>query len=364
MKKIVLTACAAAALLIGCNRDEIIETNPQNAISFDNAFVDHTTRATEINKENLTEFYVHSVRTNPAGEISDIFKNTRVYREGTAPENYVYKYDDTRYWFDGSYEFLACNMPMPITVPNEQQGVSLQYGNDGLLNSGKLTYNPLDPEKDLITAFATRAVSGNATTGTEKLSLTFNHLMSEVAFEITNSLGNAYHLEINKTSEDALCLNLNSPEYGAYYFADKNWVQGINGTWSPIDFAPEDITIPGDPGTSGREHIFESVSKFMFPTSSGTKLTLHPSVRIAIEFKDGGLVQVLEVKDSEEGKVLDGIRFEPGKKYLIKMNITPEVINAQTIEFDVFEVEDFKYPDFSHQTGGIEEIQDDHQNKW
>ena len=349
MKRIILSAMAAAALLCSCNRDEIVETNPQNAISFDNAFVDHTTRATEITKDDLTEFYVHGIRKDNNQNVITVFDNARVYREGEKPENYVYKYDDTRYWFDGNYEFVACNLSDANTeIPPI---VTMTPGDDRLLSSGKLIYT-MDPETDLIVAEAKRTVSENATVGTEKVDLTFNHLMSEIAFEITNSLGNAYDLVINgaTNTEDnnASCILLRYPQYGTYHFSDSTWTVGNrmqSGTIT-IDMVPTSVTIPGNPGSEGNaENIFRTDSKFVYPTASGYgQEWMHAWIRIDI-VHNGENVPAYTLDKNQLADMLDGIpmgvRFEPGKKYLIKINVSPETINAKEIEFTVEKVNDY-----------------------
>ena len=343
MKRIILTALAAAALLSSCNRDEIVETNPQNAISFDNAFVDHATRATEITKDNLTEFYVHGVR-NDGKNVMTVFDNTRVYREESAPENYTYKYDDTRYWFDGNYEFMACNVS---SANAGRPKVTLEPGDDGLLSSGRLKYT-IDPETDLIMARADRTVSENATVGTGKVELTFNHLMSEIAFEITNSLGNAYDLVFNNDgTNNATMILVRCPGDGSYNFAQAAWDSNFNSTWQTLEMVPSVTTIPGNPGNPGdADNVFRTDGKFIYPSAKNTtEYMMHAWIKIAI-VQHGGTVPdyVLEKNEfnyyNSQGIPL-GIKLEPGKKYLIKINVTPESINAKEIEFDVTEVNSF-----------------------
>ena len=59
MKKYLYIALAAAALT-SCSSDEAIEMVEKRAIGFDNVFVNNATRATDLNKDNITEFGVYA----------------------------------------------------------------------------------------------------------------------------------------------------------------------------------------------------------------------------------------------------------------------------------------------------------------
>ena len=103
MKKYLYIALAAAALT-SCSSDEAIEMVEKRAIGFDNVFVNNATRATDLNKDNITEFGVYaSVSANNTQGM--ILSNERVYKPEGKTE---FGYDNTQYWIaSAQYDFTA-----------------------------------------------------------------------------------------------------------------------------------------------------------------------------------------------------------------------------------------------------------------
>ena len=80
MKKVFIAILAVAAFA-ACNKAEVVESAPVAAIAFENAFVDNTTKATDITKANLSDFGVYGTVTK--GENAAlIFNNQTVSKSG------------------------------------------------------------------------------------------------------------------------------------------------------------------------------------------------------------------------------------------------------------------------------------------
>ena len=170
MKRFLFLGIAATAMLASCTNDETVEMNPQNAIGFE-TFVDKSTRATDVTKDNLRAFKVWA------------YQGTRPILTGeevTKPES-DWGYTNTQYWVkDQTYNFHAiapvdCVTGDSYTYNGTSAAPSIQF-----TNSVGLT--------DLIYASVSRPCTNPA--DEDEVELTFKHLLSRVRFNFTESFAN------------------------------------------------------------------------------------------------------------------------------------------------------------------------------
>lgn len=171
MKKILLSVLAVAAM-VACSKEYTVVA-PQNndAIGF-NTHVDKATRvATDITSANIQDFGVYASVTNTVNESARILTNETVTRNGND-----WSYANTQYWVPGNiYNFVAIAPKI---------GAQWSYSTGNLAQNGEITFNneAALAEQDLLFAARTNVAAGTL----EKVGLTFNHLLSRVAFKFTN----------------------------------------------------------------------------------------------------------------------------------------------------------------------------------
>ena len=173
MKKIFIAALAIAALA-ACNKTEVIGMNDNNAIAFDNAFVDNATKSVNdpsFTNDNLfTDFAVFGFVKGAV-----LFDGTQVSKSITNTElKSDWKYAGTQYWIAGAnYNF---NAVAPMTdggwtkTAAAAASTTLSFTNNGTT--------------DLLYATAAQEgkVSGNA-----QVAFSFRHVLSKVKFSFENA---------------------------------------------------------------------------------------------------------------------------------------------------------------------------------
>lgn len=172
MKKTLFTILAAAAL-VACAKEEVVTVN-QEAIAFENAFVDNATKSVVdpsfTNTNLFTDFAVFGFV-----EGAVLFDGTKVSK-GITNNDLVsaWKYAGTQYWIAGAnYNF---NAVAPMTngswtkTAADAASTTLSFTNDG--------------ETDLL--YATTAQEGKVS-GNEQVAFSFRHVLSKVKFSFENA---------------------------------------------------------------------------------------------------------------------------------------------------------------------------------
>ena len=176
MKKLFLIGLAATAMLTSCN-DETIEMNQTNAISFDNAFVDNSTRAfsdPSLTMGNLSDFSVWSYMDAPAGKV---LADVKVAKSGQA-----WTYSPLAYWVGGhTYTFAAVapttsRIWAPVENGGELKGFTVAANNG--------TQDILYSTKVQVETPAQMVSSPGA------VAFTFKHMLAKVKFTFTNAYSN------------------------------------------------------------------------------------------------------------------------------------------------------------------------------
>ena len=172
MKKILFSILCAAAV-ISCAKVEVV-TAEQEAITFENAFVDNATKALDgytVNTGNLTSFNVWGTTQRPSSsEIVPIFGEVAVSLNGTA---WTYGSAFTQYWIPGnSYVFAAAK----------------NYESVGLVNGVPATFvYDAAAQADLIYD-AAPTLTGAEAGSNSSVEFTFEHLLSKAYFTVKNQM--------------------------------------------------------------------------------------------------------------------------------------------------------------------------------
>lgn len=179
MKKL-FTILAVAATLVSCAKEDVVREAAREAIGFDNAFVENSTRSVNdpsFDADNMfSDFAVFGFV-----EGATLFDGTRVAKEGDAgitdctdQVNTGWKYNGTVYWIAGAkYNF---NAVAPYTnggwtkTAATKDATTLSFTNNGTT--------------DLLYAYAAQEgkVSGNTA-----VAFTFRHTLSKVKFSFENA---------------------------------------------------------------------------------------------------------------------------------------------------------------------------------
>ena len=163
MKKILIAAMAIAALA-ACNKAEVIESNPGEAIEFGDAFVDNATKA-DYSSTDVTAFNVYGTVNNV-----NIYNATPVTK-GTAGYGNAWTCGVTQYWIeDAAYKFAAVVDADKVNVDANGMPTSLEYAAAG--------------QKDMLYKYVER--TGGAKGNNPIVAFTFTHLLSKAYFTVTN----------------------------------------------------------------------------------------------------------------------------------------------------------------------------------
>lgn len=314
MKKI-LIAILAVAGLAACSQDQLVEAPKSVAIAFDNAFVNNSTRATDITKDNLKDFGVYgSVEKEVDSEIQQglIFTNQRVYKSGNA-----FIYSPAQYWIaNAQYDFVAI---APYT------DAEWAYDTTDAKN-GTLSFNNENAaaNQDLLFAYANPVkTEATLTQSPGKVGFTFSHILSKVLFTFNNKFtdGNislkVYDVKITNTAASGTVAVAN----------------GVVGAWE---------------GTNDYSRAFgPATADTVAEIENGKNLTtehfyLIPVQRnYEIEFKVD-IYQAGVKLDTYEHSITTPIDLDKGKSYSLNADLAPQTVNPNSqlypIEFQVKDI--------------------------
>ena len=317
MKKI-LIAILAVAGLAACSQDQLVEAPKSVAIAFDNAFVNNSTRATDINIDNLQDFGVYgSVEKEVDSEIQQglIFDNQRVYKSGNA-----FIYSPAQYWIaNAQYDFVAI---APYT------DAKWSYATTDA-KKGTISFDNAEAqgEQDLLFAYTKPAkTEATLTQSPGKVGFTFSHILSKVLFTFKNTFtdGNislkVYDVKITNTAAS-----------GSVAVAD-----GVVGAWESSDtysraFGPataDTVAEIANNGTLTTEHFY------LIPVQR------EYNISFKVDIYQAGVKL-----DTYTHNITTPINLEKGKSYSLNANLAPETVNPNAqlfpIEFKVNDITDW-----------------------
>ena len=226
MKKIILATLAAASL-VACAKEEIVASTNGEAIVFDNAFVDNTTKAIDpsITTTNgkLEGFQVYGTTTgNHDGAAPvNIFNGVNVgwdLSEGVGSEGWKYANQYTQYWINGNYYKFAAIVNAEVS---EFDGVVSQMPT-------KLFY-VAENDKDLL--YAENDYGTYTTGGETTVKFTFNHLLSKVKFVVKNNITTNTNTRLYQYTIDNIVLE-KAYAKGTYDIAQQKWTGADEKTYA------------------------------------------------------------------------------------------------------------------------------------
>lgn len=182
MKKIILATLAAASL-VACAQENVIDSAKPEAIAFNNSFVDNTTKSIDpsITNDNLEGFLVYGTTQGDHADDADvinIFKGLLV--EGSYGNAWTYNEQYTQYWIKGNkYNFAAV---VNSNTKADLDKTLVECDDNGMPE--KLTYTA-DGKTDLL--YARSAEYTGLTSGNPQVAFTFDHLLSKVKFSFKNT---------------------------------------------------------------------------------------------------------------------------------------------------------------------------------
>ena len=302
-------AILAVTGLVACSQDQLVEAPKSVAIAFDNAFVNNSTRATDINIDNLSGFGVYGSVVNGQGQQGLIFENQRVYKSDDA-----FIYSPAQYWIaDAQYDFVAI---APYT------DAEWTYTTTDA-KKGTLSFNNAEAqgEQDLLFAYTKPAkTEATITTAPAKVGFTFGHLLSKVAFTFKNIFTdgnislNVYGVQINNAAAE--------------------------GTLQVVDGATQSWTGTGD---YVRAFGAAEASKDAALANAASLTTEHfYLIPVQREYNVSFKVDIYQagVKlDTYTHNITTTINLEKGKSYSLSANLAPNNVNPNSqlfpIEFQV-----------------------------
>ncbi len=175
MKKTLLLVAAAVAL-VACSNEETVRQSAREAIGFDNAFVENSTRSVNdpswSNTNLFGDFAVYGYV-----EDASLFDNVQV--SGSAL-NGDWTYTNTQYWIAGAkYNFAAV-----APYANGAAGVfSVAANGDDYVGTTVLPFTN-NGTNDVL--YAQNAQVVGATNNNAKVAFTFRHILSKVKFSFEN----------------------------------------------------------------------------------------------------------------------------------------------------------------------------------
>lgn len=325
MKKILFIGLVAATMLAGCSNDETIEVNDTSrAIGFDGAFVDKSTRVTDITTENIDNFSVYGFVNTISGVV---FNNEKVYKEEGN-----WKYDNLQFWIpDQKYYFTAI-------APYANKQWEYQANE---LKGGVLTFKCKDANGQQDLLFATNFGNnndgvhygngeGHITETPEAVSFSFNHLLSRVIFSFENGMTNE-NMKLKIVS-----VTVNHALTTAKIDLGKSPL-----TWEKGEFTSEPTyVLDFNPNTTTfitKDNTMLTEQRYMIPATQK-----NISVNFSVSLYSG---EVLMDTYVHNGIPIENFNMEMGHSYKFKVKITPENIapdELYPIQFTVESVEEWK----------------------
>ena len=176
MKKIFVALLALAAAT-ACSNDELVSVN-QEAIGFDNAFVNNSVRSVETpgysNAEIFNDFAVYGFV-----EGASLFNGVKVAKTGVTNTELEsdWKYEGTQYWIAGAnYDFYA--------VAPFDGGWSVKADTTPSDAGATLSFTTTDGTQDLL--YAPIVERQGAGENNAAVAFTFQHILSKVKFSFKN----------------------------------------------------------------------------------------------------------------------------------------------------------------------------------
>lgn len=183
MKRFLIIAAAAGAILVSCAKTETVNVSDAKYIGFDNAYIGNPTKAVEeVSTTNIDHFYVFGGYNG-----TTVFENVEVSKSANA-----WTYTNQKPWVDDEdYKFAAYYDDEPLTTTTN---VSFDYAS-GHLTLTDIVINP-DNQVDMLYAENNFGNSGATGTVRDKVQFSFSHILSMVQFTINSGFGDGVNVTV------------------------------------------------------------------------------------------------------------------------------------------------------------------------
>lgn len=337
MKK-TLFAALALAFVASCSNEEVVEMAQKEAISFENAFVNNSTRSVSdpsITTKNLTSFAVFGfVGSEQATTPAEFFNGVEVSKSITNSEmtKTDWKYSATQYWIAGAKYNFSAVAPFAdkkwTKKTSSTTGLTLSFENTGT--------------QDLLYAQSVANIEG-LPSNNQPVAFTFNHILSKVKF----SFKNVY----NATEATIKVKNIkitNAYKSGDVALTANSTTWSNRATDLVLDFGmatDDESTTDNKENTEvdyAYNNTYESQNELLLipNTDEGAKDTYNVTFTVDLLYS-GTVIKTYNHTATVEFKP------EPGKSYDILAKISAENIDPENkqepIEFTVTKVNDWDY---------------------
>lgn len=312
-----LAGLVAMTMATSCSNDEVTSMNPDNAIDFEAAFVNKSTRAAEdLTADGVKEtgFNVFAFKDSPA---THIFKGDEVtYTDG-------WRYNRLQFWKKGSDYWFGAVAPAADAAWSMQTVATV--GAD-YMGSGVLTFDngAAAGEQDLLYAWAGK-VACTEPADMKKVSFVFNHMLSRVKFSFVNGM-----------LSESITLTVSDVQIKDAYSSASVDLNTTAPVWS-VKSQDKNLNMPfeGVDGAIGMSKEGETAHKYLIPSDKDKTYTLYFKVNM---HQDGGIIGSYEHTVTIKNVALVMGRSYDFKATLSAGNIDPEG-TLYPIEFEVSEVE-------------------------
>ena len=178
MKKTLLAILATVAI-VACSNDEIVREAAPEAIGFDNAFVNNSTRSVVTPGYSTTNLF-EDFAVYGFVEDAVLFNGTKVAKDGSVSNgelDQVWKYKDTQYWIAGAnYDFYA--------VAPYSGNWTIKDATTPASTGAQISFTNVDGTQDLL--YSGIVERNGATNDYAAVAFTFKHILSRVKFSFKN----------------------------------------------------------------------------------------------------------------------------------------------------------------------------------
>ena len=298
MKKLFISLAVLVAA-VACSKDEVQSTSSYSApITFDNSFVNNSTRAIDgsYTSSTLQAFDVcGTITASPqnGGQTANIFEQEKVEKGALTGVGSEWRYSaaNAQYWIPGNtYNFVA------IADGNKTEGSATitTVATDGNGMPTTITLNDSSKQLDILYA-ESKNISYNANDGAKTVSFTFSHLMAKAKFTVKNTItatnsGYSYKVKDVKILYPA--------KIATYTVSTGKWGTASEQA-SDLDFGH---IVAADASTEVNEPIniaiggsgVSNYERLLIPTADGQPRTINVSFTREL-YKSGVLVETKEV---------------------------------------------------------------------
>lgn len=342
MKK-TLFAALALAFVASCSNEEVVEMAQKEAISFENAFVNNSTRSMSdpsySSAEGGTMFDKFQVYGFVAGSHLFDTDGTEVSGSGLG-ESGNWTYTETQYWIEGGkYNFSA-------VAPKSNWAV--KAGTTPSKDKINLTVTNTDGTNDVLFA-CTNEITGQAAGGNNKVAFTFNHILSKVKFSFTNKYL-ATNTEI-RVRDIKITNAYATGDVELTSTAETNAETKISNIAAWSNQATQNVTLSfGNAATAG-ESAKEDIAHSKTVESYNERLLIPGQATYNVRFIVDIVIDDNVVKTYENHTATVTHNFVAGQSYNIKAEINYENIDPENeqepIEFTVTAINKWDNPNGS-----------------